>query len=168
MHKPSPAAVSGLHIAVRSSGSRVRRLQWLQRAGSMALRLNCPVTCGIFPDPTGDQSVSPALAGGFPTTGQVHMASFLKSSVSYLLLTALHLFVWPLTKLGFSASAPWKEHWVGSSSLRFWFQTLQTQRQATASRGLGFFTCVSRDNTHCARNTAPLCSPSPWQTALID
>ena len=47
------------------------------------------------------------------TTGEVHMVSFLKSSVSYLLLAALHLLVWPLTKLGFSASAPWKEHWVG-------------------------------------------------------
>ena len=95
------------------------------------------------------------------TTGEVHMVSFLKSSVSYLLLAALHLLVWPLTKLGFSASAPWKEHWVGSSSLRFRFQTLQTQRQATTSLGLGFF-------THCARNTAPLRSSSPWQTALID
>ena len=67
-------AICGLLVAwlllLRSLGSRVHRLQWLQHEGSVVVthRLSCPCSMWDFPG-QGIKSMSPALAGGFLTSG---------------------------------------------------------------------------------------------------
>ena len=95
MHGHSLVAVSGGYALAavsrllwsRSTGSRVCGLQQLQHVDSVAVAhgLSCPHSMWDLPRP-GIKPVSPALAGGFLTTGPPGKS--LPSKVSSVLITA--------------------------------------------------------------------------------
>ena len=60
--------VTGLLVAVASLVAE-HVLEGAQVSVVLACRLSCPMACGILVPRRGIQPVSPALAGGFLTTG---------------------------------------------------------------------------------------------------